>query len=216
MTEQEKRLLLVTGVVGVGGGLGYWLYLYLQDPENAPSASDMFENIKSYFSRAYDIISGAAGDVTGTSTYLDKATALVARLETFSAKAYYDRGHLAIGYGHDVQPGEPYTIDSRIPESEGSALLKIDLQSADNCIASTIQVSLNDNQRAALLSFIYNVGCGAFQSSTMLRDINAGDFAGAADQFNAWIYSRNPQTNQEEVLQALVDRREQEQALFVS
>jgi lysozyme len=208
--NDEHKYLLGAGVLAVGGIGAYWLYLYLQDTSNAPSLSEVFDNLKSYFSRGTAIASGAVGDLTGTSTYIDKATALVAKLEGFSAKTYNDQGKLAIGYGHDIRQGDPYDSSSVISESEAFALLKQDLQSADDCIAQNVQVALSDNQRAALISFVYNVGCGAFASSTMLRDLNAGDFQSAAAQFNRWVYAGQV------VLPVLQSRRQTEQELFLA
>ncbi len=39
---------------------------------------------------------------------------------------------------------------------------------------------------AAFASFTYNVGTGAFRSSTLLRKFNAGDIRGACDQMLRW------------------------------
>lgn len=215
MLKQENKLLLVFAGLGVGAGAGYWLYLYMQDPESAPTFSEVFSTLKSYFTRASAIVTTTAKDAVGQATYMDLAKALVAKQESFSAKAYSDVGKLAIGYGHDIRPGDPYDKNSVIDEAEGSVLLEQDLVSSDTCIGESVTAVLTDSQRAALISFVYNIGCGAFKSSTMLKKLNANDFEGASLEFGRWIYDTNPQTGQKEENADLRDvRRPAEQALF--
>lgn len=46
---------------------------------------------------------------------------------------------------------------------------------------------IQDETRAALYSFTYNVGAGNFKTSTLLQHINQGDTAGACDQLRRWV-----------------------------
>jgi lysozyme len=71
-----------------------------------------------------------------------------------------------------------------------------------------VTVPLNQNQFDALVSFTENEGATSFEESTLLRLLNAGDYAGAAAQFDRWVYQKG------RVLPGLVDRRQQEAALF--
>jgi len=50
---------------------------------------------------------------------------------------------------------------------------------------------------------------GALQKSTLLKKLNAGDYAGAADQFKRWIYADGVP------LHGLEIRRDKERALFL-
>jgi lysozyme len=204
------RIIAVFAGVGFGGGLAYWAYLYLTDPDNAPTFSDLLETAISYFQRGSTIVTGTLLDATGQSSYIEKATTLLAKLEGFSPKTYNDAGHIAIGYGHDILPGDPYQQGDTISESDARDLLSQDLLKRDDCIARSVQVPLTDNQRAALLSFVYNIGCAAFQTSTMLGLINQNDFESASNEFQRWIYSQG------EVNKTLVSRRQDEMNLFVS
>ena len=68
---------------------------------------------------------------------------------------------------------------------------------------------MNDNQFAALVSFVFNCGIGNFKRSTLLRRVNAGDFAGAAREFPRWNKAGG------QVLKGLTLRREAEAALFM-
>lgn len=78
----------------------------------------------------------------------------------------------------------------------------------ENAVNSAVKVPLTQNQFDALVSFTYNVGVGALKSSTLLRRLNAGDYAGAADAFGMWTKCNG------RVLAGLVRRRKEEAALF--
>jgi lysozyme len=73
-----------------------------------------------------------------------------------------------------------------------------------------VKVPINENQKAALVCFEYNVGEGALASSTLLKLLNAGDYAGAAAQFHLWNHSKGV------VLADLTERRAQEATLFMT
>lgn len=62
----------------------------------------------------------------------------------------------------------------------------------------------SEYQKAALISFAYNVGIGAFRSSTLLRYLNAGKYGSACDQLTEWVKSKG------KVLTGLVNRRNHE------
>lgn len=49
-----------------------------------------------------------------------------------------------------------------------------------------IKTPLADNQKAAFLSFAFNVGTGAFCKSTLARKANAGDLMGACAELSRW------------------------------
>lgn len=75
------------------------------------------------------------------------------------------------------------------------------------------KVPLDDGQFAALVSFAFNCGSGNLASSTLLRKLNQGDYAGAADQFLAWNKARKNGVLVE--LPGLTRRRRAERALFL-
>ncbi|ROZ86902.1 lysozyme [Pseudomonas neustonica] len=108
-----------------------------------------------------------------------------------------------IGYGHtgDVVRGQ------RITEAGADKLLLNDLQRFEKAV-NAVLVPLDQDQYDALVSFAFNVGVGAFNSSTLLRLLNHGDYAGAAGQFKRWNKGGG------KVLPGLVRRREEERALF--
>ncbi|PHH86583.1 hypothetical protein CDD83_10015 [Cordyceps sp. RAO-2017] len=107
---------------------------------------------------------------------------LVASFEGFRANAYIDAtGHPTIGYGHLCR--DRACSDVRYPKplspADGKRLLAQDLAVAQNCItqATANPVRLNANQYGALVSWSFNVGCGAARSSSLIRRLNRGENA---------------------------------------
>lgn len=60
------------------------------------------------------------------------------------------------------------------------------------------------------MSFTYNLGARSLSTSTLLQKLNAGDYAGAADEFLRWNKAGG------KVLKGLTCRREAERTLFLS
>ena len=79
-------------------------------------------------------------------------------------------GILTIGYGHtgpDVFPGQHYS------DQQAEVVLRKDLQKFEDAVSRHVKVPLNQHQFDALVSFVYNIGEGAFSESTFLRRLNA-------------------------------------------
>ena len=74
-----------------------------------------------------------------------------------------------------------------------------------------VDVPLSTGQLAAFTSFTYNVGVSNFESSTLRRRLNAGDFQGACDELLRWRYATKAGVKVE--LPGLVRRREAEREL---
>jgi len=139
-------------------------------------------------------------------TYSSNGLALTEQFEGCELTAYQDQaGVWTIGYGHtgaDVYPGLAITQD------QASALLAQDVGTAVACVNNVVAVVLNQNQFDALVDFTFNEGTGSLQSSTLLRLLNGGDFAGAAAQFDVWDYAAGAPNA------GLLRRRQAETALF--
>ena len=133
------------------------------------------------------------------------ALVLIPAYEGVEYTPYRDvAGVLTVCYGHtgsDIQPGKLYT------DAECKALLHDDLTKVRRAVDPMIKVPIDDNTRAAIYSFVYNVGPGAFSRSTMLRKLNAGDIAGACDEMKRWTFSGGKRW------QGLINRRETEKAI---
>lgn len=85
-----------------------------------------------------------------------------------------------------------------------------DLEVFCNSVSKLLKVQVNDNQFSALVSFAYNVGANNLKKSTLLRLVNQGKFADAAEEFLKWTKARGKE------LPGLVRRREAERRLFLS
>jgi lysozyme len=77
-------------------------------------------------------------------------------------------------------------------------------------LSRCVKVPLAINEAAALGSFTFNVGGAAACGSSLVKKLNAGDYAGAAAQFPRWNRSNGV------VLRGLVTRRAAEKELFLT
>lgn len=113
-------------------------------------------------------------------------------------------GVYTIGYGHTkgVKKG------LKITKKEAEAFLREDIEQFENGVNKYVSVPLTQNQFDALVSFVYNVGLGAFKTSTMRKKLNTKDYAGAANEFLRWNKSNGV------VLTGLIRRRNAEKTLF--
>ena len=133
--------------------------------------------------------------------------------EGFSARIYQDEaGNWTIGYGHKLTPEDNYTIATNMTPEDAEALLIQDVAKAEAAIKRYVTVPLSSGQYDALVSFIFNVGVSAFADSTLLRKLNIGDYAGAANELARW--NKITVNGQKVVSAILVNRRDSEQELF--
>ncbi|WP_035061240.1 lysozyme [Andreprevotia chitinilytica] len=108
-------------------------------------------------------------------------------------------------YGHtgkDVRLGQP-----EASASECQALLQADLIAANAGVDQCVHVPLTTGQRAALVSFVFNVGAGKFCGSGIAHKLNAGDYVGACGELSRWVWAGGKQ------LPGLVKRRAAERAV---
>jgi GH24 family phage-related lysozyme (muramidase) len=132
---------------------------------------------------------------------------LIKDFEGLRLNSYRDAvGVWTIGYGHTRTAGP----GQRITNEQAIALLRQDVATFEKAVTSAVRVPVTNNQFAALVSFAYNVGSGALNSSTLLRRLNAGDASGAANEFLRWNRAGG------QVLAGLTRRREAERDLFLS
>lgn len=132
---------------------------------------------------------------------------LVKRFEGLELKAYRDSvGILTIGYGrtHAVKAGDIITGE------QADAFLREDLQVAELTVNTNVKVKLTQGQFDALVSFVFNLGSGNFVKSTLIKKLNAGDYAGAADEFGKWVNAGGKK------LPGLVKRRAAEREVFLT
>lgn len=101
------------------------------------------------------------------------------------------------------------TQDTVWTEEEAEEHFREDIANVERCINRRIQgIIITQNQYDAICSWVFNVGCGAFNNSTLLVRILDGDDDGAANEFARW----NKQNGR--VLAGLTNRRAKEAELF--
>lgn len=128
-------------------------------------------------------------------------------------------GEPTIGIGHlltrsertsgkiNIQ-GQAISYQNGLTEQQCWDLLDQDLDGAEKAVNEAITVSLNQNQFDALVSFVFNVGTGAFRGSTLLKLLNQGQYDQVPAQLRRWVRDNG------KVVQGLVNRREKEIVLW--
>jgi len=131
--------------------------------------------------------------------------------EGLKTKAYKDAGDVwTIGYGHTAAAGTPAPHQGMvITASEAESILLKDLTQYEAAVENNVNVKLNDNQFAALVSFTFNVGIGAFKNSTLLKKLNQGDFDAVPVELRKWVKAGGKK------VQGLVNRRQAEGYLWM-
>ena len=130
---------------------------------------------------------------------------MIKHFEGLELEAYKcPAGVWTIGYGHikGVQEGDVIT------EQQADDMLVEELNEYENYINTLVKCSLNQNQFDALVSWVYNLGPANLQASTLLKVLNAGDFAGVPAQIMRWNKAGG------KVLEGLTRRRQAEADLF--
>jgi lysozyme len=139
---------------------------------------------------------------------------LIKKWEGFRSEAYLDPvGIPTIGYGTIRYPnGQKIQMGDIISEPEAEDLVKLECDELAEVINKAVTKTLNQNQFDALVSFCYNVGAGAFEESTLLKKLNAGDFTAAAEQFLVW--NKGTVNGVKKIIDGLTNRRKDEKILF--
>lgn len=130
---------------------------------------------------------------------------LIKSFEALKLNAYLCPARVwTIGYGHT----KTAKAGMRITHEWALDLLRQDLQDAENSVNQYVKVKLTQNQFDALVSFVFNVGIGAFRKSTLLRLLNKGQYDAVPAQLMRWNRAGG------KVLSGLTRRRAEEAALW--
>lgn len=109
---------------------------------------------------------------------------LTEQFEGCQLVAYQDSvDRWTIGYGHtgpEVHEGLVWN------QAQADAQLLIDIQWAASVVNRVVTVALSQGEFDALTDLVFNIGSGNFETSTMLKLLNAGDYQGAASWFDKW------------------------------
>ena len=144
-------------------------------------------------------------------SWLELATDLIKKSEGCVLTAYPDPATHAdpftIGFGAtgpNICKGLVWT------QQQADDDLQQRVQQLGKSIDPLLKVTINDNQKAALCDFAYNLGIHALQESTLLKLLNAGQMDAAANEFEKWDRAGG------RVFQGLLNRRLAEKKLFLS
>lgn len=116
-----------------------------------------------------------------------------------------------IGYGHTkgVKAGQV------ISEEEAENLLDEDI---DKWLTDVAKISPNVKKDAyewaAITSFAYNCGLGAYKASTLRKKYDSGDIKGASNEFPKW--NKATVAGKKVELRGLTARRQREKSLFLT
>ena len=119
--------------------------------------------------------------------------------------AYQDSvGVWTIGYGHTKGVYEGMTIT----QEEAEQMLLTELEEYEGYVEKYVTVPLTQNQFDALVVWVYNLGPTNFRNSTLLKELNSGNYTAAGKEITRWNKAGG------KVLAGLVKRREAEAKLF--
>jgi lysozyme len=169
---------------------------------NAPSATTQPSNMKKTpkFEQTRTIRAG------------NEAYRLIRLWEGFRAEPYLCSAQVpTIGYGSTVYPnGIKVSLqDPEITPAQAEQYLKDHIRKKiEPKLSELVGDLVNRNQYDALVSFVYNVGMGAFERSTMLRCIQARMLKEAAAEFPRWTRANG------KIIAGLIARRKDEKTLF--
>ena len=126
----------------------------------------------------------------------------IALHEGYSDQAYVPvKGDVpTIGFGTT----DGVRMGDRITPPKALARALTDAQKFEGALKRCVTVPLHQREYDAFVSFSYNVGAGAFCSSTLVRKLNAGDYPGACAELLRWTRAGG------RVLPGLVTRRQAE------
>lgn len=142
---------------------------------------------------------------------MEKALEIIKKYENFRAEAYRcPAGVWTIGWGHtrDVHPGDVITreqADMLLHDDVEALYVRLD------DLARRSRLWLTANQRAALVSFAYNVGFRALRRSTLWQKIQQDPYhPDICREFARWRFAGGRE------MPGLVKRRAEEAALYMA
>ncbi len=97
--------------------------------------------------------------------------------------AYQDQiGILTIGYGHTAGVYKGMTCT----QAQAETWLMQDIDEAAHTVNRMVKARLTQPQFDALVDFVFNLGAGNFEKSTLLRLLNANSIRAASNEFEKW------------------------------
>ena len=136
----------------------------------------------------------------------EEGISLIKKFEGCELESYQDSvGVWTIGYGHTkgVEKGMTITKD------EADRMLIEELVEYEGYINDMVTVNLGQCEFDALVAWVYNLGPTNLKNSTLLKELNAGNYLVVPQEIKRWNKAGG------EVLKGLIRRREAEALLFM-
>lgn len=131
------------------------------------------------------------------------AVEFIKEKEGFTPVAKWDNKQYSGGYGTKARPGQNFT------KEEAESSLIDTAKSIEDFMYNKLKVPLSPTQRAALISFGYNLGTGEGGLSDLMPDINSGNIERAAQRMLSYNRAGG------KVLAGLTQRRAEEAAMLL-
>ena len=146
----------------------------------------------------------------------EEALKIIEDAEGLRLHSYRLAGQVLIGYGHAVTDEmDAAAQDSlTISEREARKLLRGDISVCEDAVRRVLKVNVTRNQFSAMVAFCYNVGQATFVNSSIVRHLNRGDEANAADAF--LLYNKAAIEAEKRTVAVLTERRIKERYLFLA
>jgi len=138
---------------------------------------------------------------------------LIKHYEGWRASVYMcSAARATIGYGSTWdRNGDAVTLEhADITPQQGEYLLLREVRHSEATIRKLIKAELTPNMFSSLCSFVYNVGSGNFQRSTLRMKLNRGQYTDASNEFRKWKKAGG------KTIRGLVIRRREETRLFLA
>lgn len=119
----------------------------------------------------------------------DRGLEAITAHEGLRLRIYKDAAGLdTIGVGHLLTPEDKRSGRFRdgITRQAAMDLLRDDIKIAEKAVNDAVRVPLEQHEFDALVSFVFNVGTGAFRSSTLLDFLNDGGYDEVPAQLARW------------------------------
>lgn len=137
---------------------------------------------------------------------------LIKKYEGCRLKPYLCSANVpTIGYGNTFYPGgaDVKLTDKPITQSQAESLFLFQLDRFEKGVDNLVRTSIDEYQKAALVSLAYNIGLEALNRSTLLRKVNTDpNDLSIAKEFLRWVYADGKKSP------GLVSRRTAEANLY--
>lgn len=119
----------------------------------------------------------------------------IANEEGCRAKAYQCSADVwTIGLGHTSGVKQ----DDKATNEQVAQYFVKDVATAEKVVKKSITQPPSQAEYDMMVSFVFNLGAGNFQTSTLLRKFNQGDNQGACQQYPRWVYVNGKDCRTEE------------------